>query len=113
MVTQRARRSGSIAIVHTSSGDAAMSMLVSTSLICRRKLVHGCGRTRARSSAGDLLGVLPLPQRAVDGGLEAVAADAEQRRGAVVARQQVAAQASHPRLGQGRGTSRRLARQAD
>src|ERR1700710_1594002 len=38
MVTQSARRSGSIAVAHTSSGEAAMSMLVSTSLMCPRKL---------------------------------------------------------------------------
>src|ERR671929_109858 len=75
---------------HTSCGVAAISMLVTTSLIGLPRTLPG----------GQLLDRLPVAQRALDGRLEAVQAHAEQRGRAHVAGEEVGAQAAHERLDQ-------------
>src|SRR4051794_7098912 len=98
MVTQSSRRSGSIAMAQTSAGGAAMSMLASTSLMCERQ----ASTDRGRSSPRDVPERLEVAQRPLDCGVERVQADAEQLARAVVAGQQVAAEAAHERLDQRR-----------
>src|SRR4051794_36162438 len=89
-----------MAAAHTSSGGAAMSMLVSTSLILPAQA--STRPPRERSACPELLAGLPLAQRPLDRGVEPVRAHAEQLLRAVVARQEVTAQAAHERLDEGR-----------
>ena len=63
-----------------------MSMLVTTSVTIAARYRPASSSTR-----------LPLAQRALDGGVEAVQAHAEQLGGAVVAGQQVGRQRAHQR----------------
>src|SRR5690242_21592709 len=86
MVTHSCSRSGSIASFHTTSGGAAMSMLVVTSLTQRGTL-----------PTGQVFDGLPLAQRVLDRSRESVHTDAEQLHRALVARQQVGGQRAHQR----------------
>src|SRR3954466_12398138 len=97
MVTQSSRRSGSIAMAQTSAGGAAMSMLASTSLMCERQ---ASGSERDPSSRRGVLECLEVAQCPLDGRVERVQPDAEQLARAVVAGQEVAAEAAHERLDQ-------------
>src|SRR5690242_1143689 len=81
-------------MAHTSSGVAAMSMLACTSLMCQ---AQASGLPRC-----DVLERLEIAQGPLDRGVERVQAHAEQRPGAVVAREQVAPEAAHQRLDQRR-----------
>src|SRR3954467_6023766 len=98
MVTQSTRRPGSLASAHTASGAASMSMLVSTSLMCRASY---------RSSAPrQFLDRLPFAERVLDGRVEGLQAPPEHLAGAVVARQEVRPEAAHERLDQRRVLAR-------
>src|SRR3954468_18595692 len=90
IVTHSWSRSGSIATAQTSSGGAAMSMVVVTSLIERRNL-----------PGGERLHGLPLAQRMLDRGVERVQPHTEQGGRPVVTREQIPAQALHQRPDQG------------
>src|SRR3954452_19471960 len=102
MVTQSSRRSGSIAMAQTSAGGAAMSMLASTSLMCAQQ----ASTDRDRSSRRDVLERLEVAQCPLDGRVERVQPDAEELARAVVAGQEVAAEAAHERLDQRRVLAR-------
>src|SRR3954454_7210348 len=102
IVTQSRSRSGSIASAHTASGGAAMSMLVSTSLMWARTVVQTAGT----SSCRPVRGVVETAQRVLDRRVEAVQPDAAQLAGAVVAQEQVAAEAAHEGLDERRVLAR-------
>src|SRR3954453_22340712 len=107
MVTQSSSRSASTITSNTSSGGTSMSMVASTMLMDSPLTRRG-----ERLPGADRLLALPLPQRALHGGVEGVAAHAQQARGRVVAGQQVGLQGAHERADELRVRSGHLGRDA-
>src|SRR4051794_6948575 len=89
MVTHLSAFVGSMTNSQTVSGGASMSIEVWTELIEVRERTSAGGERLARR--------FPLAQRALDGGVEVVQADAEELGRARVAREEVARQALHER----------------